>query len=222
VPVSQILSPLVADLNALIAGSSLYDATSFANAHLRTATLARLTAAHGAADPVLNRLLLEDVFPLDLADAALAIGDGRVALQRCTLLGTAYVHRLDASECILDDFVVVDDLQEGCVRFSAVAEGSVVPRPYESVGIPAGAPLFTARDFGQPGYAQLLPEADAAILPANAGAAPTVPSIVRGAEDGSEMGAFARDANPVKERGLLLKFEEFMPTGLVSVLVYVT
>jgi hypothetical protein len=222
VPLAQILPALVADLNALIAGPAIWDADRFANVPLRPATRDRLAAASGAGDPTLNRMLLEDAFPIALAGAALAITDGTATLRRCTVLGAGYLHRIDASECILDDFTAVDDLQAGCVRFSAIAAGSMVPRPYECVTVPPGAPLFTETDFGQPGYAQLLPEADASILPGGTGAAPTLPSILRGAEDGSEMGAFAGDRNPVKERGLLIKFQEFMPTGLVPVLVYVT
>jgi hypothetical protein len=90
------------------------------------------------------------------------------------------------------------------------------------VAIPDGAPLFTSFNFGQPGYAQLLPEADAAILPAPAGAAPGRASILRGADGATEMGAFAREGNALKERGLLLKLREFMPAGLVPVLIHVT
>ena len=84
------------------------------------------------------------------------------------------------------------------------------------------AGLFTSTDFGQPGYAQLLPTADAVILPAPPPAPPAPPTILAGAQDGSEMGAFAREMNPIKERGLLIKYQEFMPAGLVPVLVYVT
>ena len=47
-------------------------------------------------------------------------------------------------------------------------------------------------------------------------------TISQGAEDGSEMGAFAREKNPIKERALLVKYLEFMPAGLVPVIVYVT
>src|SRR5262249_2204001 len=65
----------------------------------------------------LNRLLLEEAYPLELADRALALGDGSVDLERCTVLGGSYVHRLVASECILDDTALVEDLQHGCVRF---------------------------------------------------------------------------------------------------------
>jgi hypothetical protein len=157
-----------------------------------------------------------------LSDTALALGDGEVQLSRCTVLGQVFVHRLDASECILRDFAQVDDTQHACVRFTAWADGSVLTRKYESVRIPPGAPLFTSTDFGQPGYAQLLPTADSTILPLTNPSAPPQNTISAGAEDGSEMGAFAREKNPIKERGLLIKFQEFMPAGLVPVIIYVT
>jgi hypothetical protein len=85
------------------------------------------------------------------------------------------------------------------------------------VEIGAQAPLFTTRDFGKPGYAQLHSGVDAAIVAGRPGA-----SIGRGAQDGSEMGAFARDKNPIKEHSLLLKLGEFMPLGLSPVIIYVT
>jgi hypothetical protein len=160
--------------------------------------------------------------PQGLADPALGFTDGDVILSRCTVLGQVVVHRLQASECILDDLVQVDDTQHGCVRFTAWADGSRLPRPYESVRIPREASLFTSTDFGQPGYGQLLPTVDAAILPETGPAPPGSPTIAAGAQNGSEMGAFAREKNPIKERGLLIKYQEFMPAGLVPVLVYVT
>jgi hypothetical protein len=141
-------------------------------------------------------------------EATLRLSSGQVDLNRCTILGRAEVHRLYASECILDDVVLVEDQQYGCVRFSAWATGSVLPRQYESVTIAARSPLFTSRAFGQPGYGQLLSGVDAA--------------IVAGAQNGSEMGAFARDKNSIKERSLYIKYEEFMPLGLIPVLIYMT
>src|SRR5262249_12075439 len=158
-----------------------------------------------------NRQLLEDALPHALADAALAFTDGDVSLSRCTVLGRVVVHHLSASECILRELAQVDDVQHGCVRFTAWADGSALPRQHESVRIPQGAGLFTSTDFGQPGYAQLLPTADAVILPAPPPAPPAPPTILAGAQDGSEMGAFAREMNPIKERGLLIKYQEFMP-----------
>jgi hypothetical protein len=166
--------------------------------------------------------LVADAVSPDLPDPALAISNGDVSLSRCTVMGPVVVHRLEASECILQDVVQVDDIQDGCVRFTAFADGSIVPRQYESVRINPQAPLFTSTEFGQPAYGQLLATVDTFILPAPIpdGAAP--PTIAAGAQDGSEMGAFAREKNAVKERGLLLKLQEFMPAGLVPVLVYIT
>jgi hypothetical protein len=103
------------------------------------------------------------------------------------------------------------------VRFSAWATGSILPRKYESVEVAPNSPLFTSRAFGQPGYAQLLQSADSSIISGGAR-----PSIIEGAEDGSEMGAFAREKNPIKERSLKVKYEEFMPLGLAPVIIYVT
>ncbi len=113
--------------------------------------------------------------------------------------------------------MLVEDMQHGCVRFSAWSSGSVLPRQYESVEVTPQSPIFTARVFAQPGYAQLLSNADRAILTGAAGA-----TISAGAQNGSEMGAFAGEKNPIKVRSLLIKYEEFMPLGLAPVLIDVT
>jgi hypothetical protein len=151
------------------------------------------------------------------AEQAISMATGVTRLSRCTVLGPATLDRLYASECILNDVVKVADTQDGCIRFSAWATGSVIPRKYESVEIAPGSPLFTSRAFGQAGYAQLLQSVDRAIVSGAAGA-----SIGAGAEDGSEMGAFAGDKKPIKERSLLIKYQDFMPLGLVPVIIYVT
>ena len=150
-------------------------------------------------------------------DPAIGMTAGLAELSRCTVLGSAAFHRLEASECILDDDVQVIDTQDGCVRFSAYAKGSVLPRQYESVAVPARAPLFTSREFGQPAYAQLQASADAAIVVGRTGA-----TITAGAPDGSEMGTFAAEKIPIKERSILIKYQEFMPLGLAPVVIAVT
>jgi hypothetical protein len=139
---------------------------------------------------------------------ALSIASGEVVLERTTILGSSKIHRLDASECILHDVAIVDDTQYGCVRFSAWSAGSVVPRTYESVMVLPRAGLFVAEDFGRPEFARLL---------ATAGS-----EISEGAEDGSEMGAFAREKTAIKERSLLIKYQEYLPLGLEPVIVHVT
>jgi hypothetical protein len=163
-----------------------------------------------------NRQLFEAAFPVALAQAGIALSSGEADLNRTTVLGRTFVHRIEASECILDDFTVVEDTQHGCVRFTAWPVGSVVPRQYESVQIDVQSPLFTSREFGQPGYGQLLASADLAIVSSGGG------TILQGAQDGSEMGAFAREKNPVKENSILIKYQEYMPLGLAPVLIRVT
>ena len=211
---------VLAGLNALVDGPSLYDEALFAGVRLSPRVL-RLAAEAGppglSRRAVLNRALLEESFPVALSTAALALAGAAVQLTRVTVLGRVAAHRLSASDSIMADIATVDEVQDGCVRFSAYASGSVVPRSYKSATMPAGAPIFTSDSYGQPGYAQLLETADAAIDGGTTGA-----SISAGAETGSEMGAFSADLNPVKEQGLLAKYAEYMPLGLMPVIVHVT
>jgi hypothetical protein len=150
-------------------------------------------------------------------EQVIALPSGKVNLTRCTVLGAASIEQLEASECILDGVITVQNYQQGCVRFSAWITGSILPRPYESVGIAPMTALFTSRRFGQPGYAQLQLGIDAAIISGKAGA-----TITAGSQDGSEMGAFAGEKYPIKERSLRIKYEEYMPLGLIPVIIYVT
>jgi len=211
---------LVTALDTAVNGPSLYDATTFSGVDLSpdvlalAAEAATLDAAHLE---LLNRGLLDESYPLALAVAALAVADATVELTRVSVLGRTFAHRLYASDSILADFAAVDDTQDGCVRFSAYAQGSVLPRQYESAAVPAGAPLFTSEAFGQPGYGQLLETADLAVVGGTAGVA-----ILTGAETASEMGAFSADLNPIKEQGLLIKYAEYMPLGLTPVVIHVT
>jgi hypothetical protein len=215
----KLLTALQSGLNGLLAGPApIYDPALFPVAGISPA-LRQRAALHlqGAQLLVLNRQLLEAAYPTELADLTLAFTTGLIDLSRCTVLGPAYVHRLEASECILNDVVIVENSQDGCVRFSAWATGSVVPRHYQSVEIAPGAGLFNSTVFGQPAYAQLRDGVDIAIVSAAPGA-----TISAGAADGSEMGAYAGDKNPVKERSILLKYQEFMPLGLNPILIHVT
>ena len=210
-------------LNALVSlPSSLYDAALLARVNLSADVLALAAqAAAGTLDPArlpaLNRALIEESFPVALGVAALAVADATVQLTRVTVLGRIAANRLSASDSIMADFTAVADVQDGCVRFSAYASGSAIPRQYQSAAIPPGAPIFTSDAYGQPGYAQLIETADAAIAGGAAGA-----SICSGAGNGSEMGAFSADLNPVKEQGLLIKYAEYMPLRLAPVIVHVT
>lgn len=214
-PSASLIGNIVSDLNAVISGPSIYDPHRFDLVALSPDTQQLITANPTRSDLLgLNRLLLEQAYPLELADLAIALDNGVVNLKRCTVLGAAHVHRLEASECILDNIFVVENTQDGCVRFSAWSIGSFIPRQYESVQVQPTAPLFNSREFGQPTYAQLLDGVDHAIV---SGAPATISA---GAEDGSEMGAFASQGNPIKERSLLIKYQEYMPLGLTPVIIH--
>ncbi len=100
------------------------------------------------------------------------------------------------------------------MRFTAWAHGSKLPRQYESVTHPAGGAALhqhrlrparlraAAADRRTP---QRLPQTHQATTPQN--------TISAGAADASEMGAYARDKNPIRAQALLLKLQEYMPAG---------
>ena len=143
---------------------------------------------------------------------------GKVTLRRVTVFGEVEVEWLDASETLITGFTNVINTQEGCFRFSAVIERqdplnplsphSRVPHPYESYFVKDFSGTFTSRVFGKPGYAQVSESA---------------PSFLhRGAENGSEIGAFSSLLNPIKLDSLRAKVDEFAPFGLLPVYVFET
>jgi len=80
-----------------------------------------------------------------------------------------------------------------------------LPRQYESHKIKDIDHYFTSWRFGDPGYAQL---------------SKTIPlEICRGAENGSEIGAFNNLYNPIKLESLKAKVDEYMPFGLIPVYI---
>ncbi len=172
---------------------------------------ADLLAAITTALATLDRMKAEAAWPLALADLALGFSSGAVSLSRCTVLGRTYTHRLSASECVLDDIAQVEDAQEGCVRFTAYADGSQLHAPHRCVKVAPRAALFVTRLFGQPDHARLRPDADDAIL------APSGGSILSGAASGSEMGAFSSELVVLRRMGLVDRFNEFMPVGQTPV-----
>jgi hypothetical protein len=135
-------------------------------------------------------------------------------LERSTIWGTANIHQLYGSECLLVDVFTVSDRQAGCLRYSRYQVGSRLPRCFQCV--PADndlaanpvTPAFNSRRFGRPDYAQLHQACPEAIL--------------TGAENGSEMGAFQGALAALREKNLGVKLDEYLPVGLTPALIDVT
>jgi hypothetical protein len=172
------------------------------------------------------------------------LGDGAggpglaLTVERSTLLGSCSAHSLEASDCIFTGAVQTARTQSGCVRFSFVPRGSRTPRRYrcqpdlaihaaleEALAADPGLsaadqdairafvagwlePSFTATDYGQPGYCQLRLSSPA--------------EIRRGADDGSEMGAYCQLKQPQRESNLRIRLDEYLPFGREAGLIYVT
>jgi hypothetical protein len=132
---------------------------------------------------------------------ALDFDAGEAIVERVTIFGRCGLHRLSSSDSIFASAVEVTDTQAGCFRFSAAPAGSRLPRPYRSYLFAGSESFFTSGLFGDPGFAQL------------SEAAPM--DLVRGAESGSQMGAFSGALDPIKLDGLTAKADEFMPFGLI-------
>ncbi|MBC8488711.1 MAG: hypothetical protein H8D45_22020 [Bacteroidetes bacterium] len=143
------------------------------------------------------------------AEFALQINNGSVEMNRVTVFGAIEVLRLFASETILTNSSKVSkvkDTQNSCFCFSAAPIDSRLPKPYESYLYSGDTNFwFTSKKFGQPGFAQILD-----ISPVE---------IRRGAENGSEMGAFSSLINPIKMDSLRAKVEEYMPFGLIHLFI---
>ena len=217
-PDAALIGQLVGGLNAAQGLDPLYTVPRFAHLPLPPDLVAAAQA--GPTGPALarvNRLLLEAAYPVALAAASVASVEAELSLERSTCLGSVFAHRISASESLMAGFARASDIQHGCVRFSGYGLGSRLHQPYESVALRGPAALFVSQRFGDPGYAQLSRYADREIVNGDPGA-----SVLAGAQDGSEMGAFARERNAVKERGLQIKLREFMPVGLTPVLIYAT
>ena len=215
-PDDAAIGALAAALNRLIGRGAIYQPTLFGGITLSRQARPGVPAVRP--ERWRNRLLLEDAYPLALGPAAVAVADATVILNRVTVLGRLTARRLHATDSILHGFAVVDDTENGCVRYSAALEGSRLPPRERSAELSEGGALFTSTAFGQPGYGQLLDVADRA---ASARGGPGT-TLLAGASSGGQMGAFYAEIVPIKDRALHVKYSEYLPVGLTPVIVHVT
>lgn len=164
-------------------------------------------------------------------------------IERSTLFGSCRFLKLElASESIFTGLVLVDQQQQGCVRFSFVPRGSKTPQQYrcqpaleaeiqkeraQADSVKTGVPLAPGWDVAieQAVAAWLLPsfESDRYGRPELAQLRRTcVVQMRTGAEDGSEMGAFCVLKQPQRESNLRMRLDEYLPVGLEAGIIYVT
>ncbi|HEX5727430.1 MAG TPA: phage tail protein [Longimicrobiaceae bacterium] len=147
------------------------------------------------------------------APAAVALRGPAVEVEGATVFGRTVARTLTAGNSIFARRVSVDRRQQGCVRFSWLAPGSVVPRRYEchpttSALADQEEPQFTARRYGHPAYAQL------------SLACPEV--IVAGADDEGEMGAFHFLQQTQRVADLRASLGEHLRVGLEAGVFFAT
>jgi hypothetical protein len=199
--------------------TTLYIEGSVANLKIESSITGPIRTRNGGAvetltvsDSIIQSIPTHTPVATSPADLALDFSEGSVSLSRTTVMGPMVVHKLCASECILDDIATVDNAQQGCVRFTSYAMGSTLHQPYRCVVTSPVPSIFETRIYGRPEFARLREDADNAIL---------IPSpessILEGAQNTSEMGAFSLERVSLLKRGLALKYEEFMPIGQVPV-----
>jgi hypothetical protein len=149
-----------------------------------------------------------------LIDAAGAAGPALAAaeaqLTNVTVLGQSTLRSVHASSCLFDDVVTVQRRQQGCVRYSWVPVGSLVPRAYRchpSAEELDRHPSFTSRAYGQPGYGQLSAGPEA---------------LTRGASDGGEMGAFNGVRAAHRLAALNLHMDDYLRVGIEAGVLFAT
>lgn len=162
-------------------------------------------------------------------------------IERTTIFGTTRVREMPlATEVIFDAPVIVERRQKGCIRFSFVPHAaSRTPRRYrcqpdlEIASALEEKKKQLGRDLFASEKAQVLAFVTSWLVPSYTstryGDAPYAQlhlhaprQISRGAEDGSEMGAYCHLKQPQREDNLRMRLTEYLPFGLQPGIIYVT
>ncbi|MBA2623254.1 MAG: hypothetical protein H0U88_06485, partial [Chthoniobacterales bacterium] len=160
-------------------------------------------------------------------------------IQSSTIFGPSNVRRLDAGNSIFADVATVTLRQEGCVRFSFLAQGSKTPRRFQcqpdtaldlrasaiakEKGLPKPDPLDPAEIALITGRLRPLFTSMELAAPGFAQLSSLCSEEIRtGAEDGSEMGAFRHLLQPLRAANLRTSLTDYLRVGLEAGLFFVT
>ncbi len=157
---------------------------------------------------------------------AAATLDGR--LSNVTVLGASKFKSLEATNVIFTGVSTVTRSQDGCVRYSSIAEGSAMPRRFRcqpdlaiaaatekkatpltslerGTAVTGVLPLFLDTGLDEPTVAMLSPM--------------TADAIRLGGEGETEMGVFSAAAEGLRMANLTSLFDDFVPFGLEAGLI---
>ncbi|HEY0502508.1 MAG TPA: hypothetical protein VGD42_03345 [Lysobacter sp.] len=134
---------------------------------------------------------------------AIVFANGRVALERCTLLGDLAANSAAVSNTLCYGELVLADAAASCLRFSRL------PKSFSAAAFrcTAATPIFVSITWGDAGYLHLHPNTAAALL--------------RGGEEGGEIGACYRAGLPWRMQNAGLRLAESIPAGLTPVQIRV-
>ncbi len=158
---------------------------------------------------IFKNCLIDAGTPDVVAIARTQSGDpaGVLQMENCTVVGNIHVRLMElvSNSILLADHVTVESRQQGCVRFSWLPEGSIVPRrhqclPRDENGTRGVRPHFVSLNYGEAGYGQL---------------SMRTPAVIRsGADDESEPGVGHDSAESRRESHLRVRIEEYLRFGL--------
>ena len=126
----------------------------------------------------------------------MAFPGGRIALERCTVLGDLLAQRARVSNSLCYGGFALAEPEAGCLRFSRL------PPEFHAAAFrcTTATPVFVSLRWGDAGYLHLHPNTAAALL--------------RGGEEGGEIGVYHRAGLPWRRQNTGLRLAESIPAGL--------
>jgi hypothetical protein len=140
---------------------------------------------------------------------AIANAVGEVQLSGVTVLGDVRAERILATNSLVVGELFAIDSQNSCFRFGAARPGDAdrLPQLFQSdAALDIRSFFFVSLRFGDPGYAAL------------SAAAPE--QLFKGAEDGSEIGAFSSLRRPIRVNSVATKVDEFKPIAVMPQFIF--
>ena len=228
---------------SVVPGRGALHVAAGGNERLRLALERSICAAIGVPGPIRSVSIIDSIVGTGGGSPALSLDapETTLTLDRSSFFGDVTGLSLSASDCIFAGPVHALRRQTGCVRFSYVAPGSLVPRRFRCQPELEGTTRIAAlREAAPPGMPPTSAQEEAVrakvaalirpLFVSRTYAAPgfgqlelrCAGQIRSGAESGAEMGAFEFLKQPQREANLRDAVNEYLRFGLEAGLHFVT